>query len=61
MEDLVAGINLLIAKDASPEVMVQYLQNYKNDDWKKYATWDPYRYQNLPLPNLNPYLDTREI
>jgi len=44
MEDLVAGINLLIAKDASPEIMVQYLQNYKNDDWKKYATWDPYRY-----------------
>lgn len=44
MEDLVAGINLLIAKDASPEIMVQYLQNYKNDDWKKFATWDPYRY-----------------
>ena len=43
MEDLVAGINMLIAKDASPEIMVQYFQNYKNDDWKKYAMWDPYR------------------
>jgi hypothetical protein len=49
MEDLVAGINMLIAKDASPEIMVQYLQNYKNDDWKKFATWDPYRYLNHPV------------
>ena len=48
MEDLVAGINMLIAKDASPEIMVQYLQNYKNDDWKKYATWEPFRCLNHP-------------
>jgi len=44
MEDLIEGINILMDEGARPEVYVELFQNYKNSDWERFCSWDPYRY-----------------
>lgn len=44
MEDLVAGLEILCDEKARPEAIVDLLQSYKNTDWQRFATWDPFRY-----------------
>lgn len=44
MEDLIAGINILMETDAMPDVYVDLFQSYKNTDWERFATHDPYKY-----------------
>lgn len=43
MEDLIEGINILMDEGARPEVYVELFQNYKNSDWERFCSWDPYR------------------
>ena len=47
MEDLVAGLEILCDEKARPEAIVDLLQSYKNTDWQRFATWDPFRYKNI--------------
>lgn len=45
VEDLITGINILMEDpEVRPEVYVDLFQNYKNSDWERFQTWDPYRY-----------------
>jgi cysteine dioxygenase len=44
IDDLCEGLEQLTAQNVEPNLIVEYLGQYKNLDWEQFAVWDPYRY-----------------
>ena len=43
MEELVEGLKALTDSNVDPNDIIDYLGSYKNQDWTRFAVWDPYR------------------
>ena len=43
IDDLCEGLEQLTAQNVEPNLIVEYLGQYKNLDWEQFAVWDPYR------------------